>query len=320
MTTTCEDPWEAHYRAATARDRRFDGVFYVAVHTTGIYCRPSCPAVTPQRRNVDFYRSAAAAQQAGFRACLRCLPDATPGSPRWDVASDAAGRALALIEDGVVEREGVPGLAARLGYSERQLHRLLCAEYGAGPLALARSRRAQTARTLIEGTDLRLADVAHAAGFASLRQFNDTVREVYARTPTELRSRAAVRRGRGGDRGGDRGGAVAGALRVRVAVREPFAARDRHRFVVLHAVAGVEGRGEHWYERAVRLPHGPAVVRVDLSGATPGTVPATVRLSDVRDLAPALQRLRRLLDAEVDPATVDEALADDAAVAPLVRA
>lgn len=314
-----DEVFEARYRAVSGRDRRFDGVFYVGVRTTGIYCRPSCPAVTPRRRNVEFHRSAAAAQQAGFRACLRCLPDAVPGSPRWDVAFDAAGRALALIEDGVVERDGVPGLAARLGYSERQLHRLLRAEYGAGPLALARSRRAQTARTLIEGTTLRLGDVAHAAGFSSLRQFNDTVREVYARTPTELRAGAAARRAGGGSAApGD--APASGELRVRVAVREPFAARDLHHFLALHVVEGLEAAGEDWYERAVRLPHGPAVVRVDLSGATPGTVPASLRLSDVRDLAPALQRLRRLLDADADPATVDDGLAEDGALARLVRA
>lgn len=310
MVETGEELWEARYRAARGRDRRFDGVFYVAVSSTRIYCRPSCPAMTPQRRHVDFYRSAAAAQHAGYRACLRCLPDATPGSPRWDVDSDAAGRALALIEDGVVERAGVPGLAARLGYSERQLHRLLTREYGAGALALARSRRAQAARTLIEGSALRFADVAHAAGFSSLRQFNDTVREVYARTPSELRARA-------GRSGGER---VPGTLHARVAVREPFDAADLHRFLALHAVAGLEAVGEDWYERAVRLPHGPGVVRVDLSGRTPGQVPCTLWLADARDLAPATARARRLLDADCDPVAVEAALAEDDVLAPLVLA
>lgn len=301
--------FEARYRAVSGRDRRFDGVFYTAVRTTGIYCRPSCPAITPRRRNVAFYRSAAAAQQAGFRACLRCLPDATPGSPRWDVASDAAGRALALIDDGVVERDGVPGLARRLGYSERQLHRLLTGEYGAGPLALARSRRAQAARTLIEGTGLGFADVAHAAGFASLRQFNDTVREVYASTPRELRRRAEARTAP----------AAPGTLQLRLAVREPFAARDLHHFLAVHAVPGLESVDGWSYERALRLPHGPAVVRLDLSGATPGTVPCRLVLADVRDLAPATQRARRLLDADCDPLAVDAALAHDPALAPLTR-
>src|SRR5215218_4756705 len=137
---------ERCYRAVASRDARFDGWFFTAVHTTGIYCRPSCPARTPLARNVSFFTTAAAAQAAGFRACRRCRPDAAPGSPAW------------------------AGLAAHLGYSERQLHRLLVGELGVGPLSLARARRAQTARVLIETTDLPMADVAFAAGFASIRQ------------------------------------------------------------------------------------------------------------------------------------------------------
>ncbi len=139
-----------------SRDRRFDGVFYTAVRTTGIYCRPSCPARTPAFHNVTFHPSAASAQAAGYRACKRCLPDATPGSPDWDVAATAAGRAMRLIADGVVDREGVEGLARRVGYTPRHLTRLLTSELGAGPLALARARRAQTARVLVETTDLGL--------------------------------------------------------------------------------------------------------------------------------------------------------------------
>src|SRR5918998_988693 len=153
---------EACYRAVKSRDRRFDGVFYTGVTSTGIYCRPSCPAITPQRRNVPSPRTAAAAQAAGFRACKRCLPDATPGSPDWDVAADVAGRTMRLIADGLVDREGVDGLAARVGYTTRHLGRLLTQELGAGPLALARARRAQTARILIETTDMSFADTAFA--------------------------------------------------------------------------------------------------------------------------------------------------------------
>ncbi|MEY2959430.1 MAG: putative 3-methyladenine glycosylase, partial [Actinomycetota bacterium] len=167
------------YRAAQSRDARFDGWFFVAVRTTGIYCRPSCPAITPKRSNVEFHRTAAAAQGRGFRACKRCRPDATPGSPEWDLRGDAVARAVRSIADGVVDRDGVPGLARRLGYSERHLHRMLVAELGAGPLALARAQRAQTARLLVETTDLAFTDVAFAAGFGSVRQFNDTIREVY---------------------------------------------------------------------------------------------------------------------------------------------
>ncbi|WP_129782775.1 DNA-3-methyladenine glycosylase 2 family protein [Promicromonospora panici] len=177
------------YRAIAARDSRFDGQFYTAVRTTGIYCRPSCPARTPKAENVSFYLTSAAAHEAGFRACKRCLPEAAPGTPAWDLRRDLTGRAMRLVADGVVDREGVSGLATRLGYSERQLHRLLVSELGAGPLALARAQRAQTARALLVGTSLRLADVAFAAGFGSIRQFNDTVAEVFGATPSELRAR-----------------------------------------------------------------------------------------------------------------------------------
>src|SRR3954466_618870 len=183
MTASMHLDAEPSYRAVKSRDRRFDGVFFIAVRTTGIYCRPSCPARTPAYENVTFHPTAAAAQSAGYRACKRCLPDATPGSPDWDVAADAAGRTMRLIADGVVDREGVDGLAARIGYTPRHLTRLLTAELGAGPLALARARRAQTAGVGVETPDLSLSDVAFAAGFSSIRQFNDTVREVYAATP-----------------------------------------------------------------------------------------------------------------------------------------
>ena len=193
--------FEHRYRAVRGRDVRFDGWFYVAVTSTGIYCRPSCPAATPRRSNVRFYPTAAAAQYAGFRACKRCRPDAVPGSPEWDIRTDLVARAMRLIADGVVDRDGVSGLARRLGYTERHLNRLLAAEVGAGPLALARARRAHTARLLIETTDLPITEVAFAAGFASVRQFNDTIREVFAATPRELRRArgASDERRAGGD-------------------------------------------------------------------------------------------------------------------------
>src|SRR2546423_13838727 len=181
--------FERCYRAVESRDARFDGWFITAVKTTGIYCRPSCPTpVRPKRENVSFYPTAAAAQSAGFRACKRCRPDASPGSPEWNVRGDLVGRAMRLIADGIVDRDGVSGLARRLAVSERHLHRLLLSELGAGPLAIARAQRAQTARVLIETTDLPFTDVAFAAGFESIRQFNDPVREVFALTPTALRT------------------------------------------------------------------------------------------------------------------------------------
>ena len=194
---------EQRYQAAASKDARFDGVFFTAVRTTGIYCRPSCPAITPKRANVTFYPTAAAAQQAGYRACKRCRPDASPGSPEWNVRSDVAARAMRLIADGIVDRDGVPGLAARLGYSPRQVGRVLAAEVGAGPLALARAQRARTARVLVETTALAMGDIAFAAGFASIRQFNATMLEVYDTPPSVLRERARARRQR------PRGGAAA---------------------------------------------------------------------------------------------------------------
>ncbi|HEY9338369.1 MAG TPA: Ada metal-binding domain-containing protein, partial [Kribbella sp.] len=180
-------------RAVQSKDARFDGWFFTAVLTTRIYCRPSCPVVPPKVENMRFYPSAAAAQQAGFRACKRCRPDASPGSPEWNDRADLVARAMRLIGDGVVDRDGVPGLATQLGYSVRQVQRQLQAELGAGPLALARAQRAQTARLLIETSSLQMADVAFAAGFSSVRTFNETVQEVFALSPTELRSR--VKRG-----------------------------------------------------------------------------------------------------------------------------
>src|SRR5437763_14084966 len=205
--------FERCYRAVDSRDRRFDGWFVTAVTSTHIYCRPSCPAITPKRRNVRFYPSAAAAQRGGFRACRRCRPDAAPGSPEWDSRADVVGRAMRLIGDGVVDREGVPGLAGRLGYTQRHLHRMLTAELGAGPLALARAQRAQAARVLVETTDLGLAEIAFAAGFGSVRQFNDTILEIYGRPPSALRATS----GAGGD-----AGSGPGTLTLRLPYRAPL--------------------------------------------------------------------------------------------------
>lgn len=311
MTPTATLDAESCYRAVKARDRRFDGVFYTAVRTTGIYCRPSCPARTPALANVTFHPSAAAAQAAGYRACKRCLPDATPGSPDWDVAADAAGRAMRLIADGVVDREGVPGLAAHVGYTPRHLTRLLTAELGAGPLALARARRAQTARVLIETTDLTYADVAFAAGFSSVRQFNETIREVYAATPSDLRGR----------RGGGR--ATTGSVTMRLAVRTPYGGRAWLRFMTSRAVAGVEAVSDRWYARTLSLPHGAGAVRLELPDVDrPGDTAfatATFALDDLRDTAAAVERVRRMLDADCDPVAVAEAFAGDPVIGPLVR-
>jgi AraC family transcriptional regulator of adaptative response / DNA-3-methyladenine glycosylase II len=296
--------FERCYRAVDSRDPRFDGWFITAVRSTGIYCRPSCPASTPKRENVRFYPSAAAAQRGGFRACRRCRPDAAPGSPEWNVRADVVGRAMRLIADGVVDRDGVPGLGQRLGYTSRHLHRMLTQELGAGPLALARAQRAQTARILIESTDLGLAEIAFAAGFGSVRQFNDTLREVYAAAPSQLR--AAARR---------QPATTPGTVSLRLAYRAPLDAPALLGFLAARAIPGVEVADEQSYARALRLPHGAA--SVVLTPAS-GYVSATLRLTDVRDLAPAVARCRRLLDLDADPVAVDETLTGDPMLAPAV--
>ncbi|QSR31925.1 AraC family transcriptional regulator [Nocardioides sp. S5] len=314
MTPSGHLDTDACYRAVQSRDRRFDGVFYTAVRTTGIYCRPSCPARTPAVANVSFHATAASAHAAGYRACKRCLPDATPGSPEWDVAADVAGRAMRLIADGLVDREGVDGLARRVGYTPRHLGRLLSQELGATPLALARARRAQTARTLLETTDLAITDVAFAAGFASVRQFNETVREVYDASPSLLR----------GSRRTPRDGRASGSLAMRLAVRTPFAGRRLLDFLAYHLVPGVEVAAPGCYARTLDLPHGPGTVRLhldDLAGAGgTGFVEAEFWLADLRDTAAASERARRLLDADCDPGAVDAHLGADPVLGDLVRA
>jgi AraC family transcriptional regulator of adaptative response / DNA-3-methyladenine glycosylase II len=301
------DDFERCYEFMRSRDPRYDGFFFVGVTSTGIYCRPSCPARLPRRRNVRLFGSAAAAQEAGLRACKRCEPDAAPGSPAWNRRADVAGRAFRLIADGIVDREGVPGLAARLGFSERQLNRILMAEVGAGPVALARAQRAQTARTLIESTDLPFAQVALAAGFRSVRQFNDTVRAVYARTPTELRART----------GGRRSGAAPGTVELRLPCREPFDGEALVAFLAARAVAGVESVTGLTYRRTLSLDRGRALV--ELSPERAG-VSCRLRLDDLGDLTAAVARCRRLLDLDADPAAVAGRLGSDSVLGPLVRA
>lgn len=305
MDTVLSDR-ERCYRAVRSRDSRFDGMFYTAVRTTGIYCRPSCPAVTPKQVNVTFFQTAAAAHEAGYRACRRCRPDTTPGSPQWNVRADVVGRAMRLIRDGVVEDDGVGGLAQRLGYSERHVTRLLREELGAGPLALARGNRAQAARVLIETTTLGLADVAFAAGFASVRQFNDTIRQVYASTPSQLRRSRNPARVDG-----------SGRLDLRLAVRQPFDAAGLLRFLEARAVPGVERVQDGTYARVLRLRHGIGVVALR---PTPDHVACALELEDLRDTASSVQRCRALLDLDADPVAIQEVLTADPLLAPVVGA
>ena len=321
---------EQRYQAAVSKDARFDGVFFTAVTSTGIYCRPSCPAITPKRVHMRFYRSAAAAQEAGFRACKRCRPDASPGSPEWNIRADVVGRAMRLIADGVVDRDGVAGLAARLGYEQRQVRRLVTAELGAGPLAIARAQRAQTARVLTETTTLPLSEIAFAAGFASIRQFNATIQEVFAVTPTQLRET----RGRRGTIPRSRRAALAapgtdplapGLIRLRLPYRVPVDLDRMFGFLAARAIPGVEAVEDGRYRRTLTLPNGTGIMSVGPgTGAgrsgDPGYIDCELQLEDLRDLTAAVQRCRRLLDLDADPEAVTGFLGDDPVIGPLARA
>jgi AraC family transcriptional regulator, regulatory protein of adaptative response / DNA-3-methyladenine glycosylase II len=299
------DDFERCYRLIQSRDRRYDGLFYSAVTTTRVYCRPSCPARMPKRENTRFYATAAAAQAAGFRACKRCRPDAAPGAPTWNWRADTATRAVRLIAEGVVDRDGVAGLARRLGFSERHLRRLLVDEVGTGPVALARARRAQTARLLIESTALTFSEVAVAAGFRSVRQFNEAIRAVFAFTPSELRRRSA---------GGVR---TFGTVEFRLSVREPFDGNALLRFLGERAVPGVEEVDGRTYRRALGLAYGGGVVELTPERDAVGSV---LHLDDLRDLGSAIARCRRLLDLDADPFAINDTLGDEIVIGPLVRA
>lgn len=297
------DDFDRCYRAVQSRDTRFDGWFVTAVRTTGIYCRPSCPARTPRPDNVTFHPSAAAAQRAGFRSCKRCRPDASPGSPEWNVRGDLVARAMRLIADGVVDRGGVRALADRLGYTTRQIERVLQAELGAGPLALARAQRAQTARVLIESTGLPMGEIAYAAGFSSIRQFNDTLRSVFGCPPSQLRRSTSA--------------PGTGTVALRLPVRQPFDYRSLFGHLAATSLPGCEEVRAGAFRRTLTLPHGTGVVAL-----TPHTdhVHAVLRLQDFRDVTVATARCRRLLDLDADPQPVHDVLVGDARLASLVRA
>jgi AraC family transcriptional regulator of adaptative response / DNA-3-methyladenine glycosylase II len=316
-----DDPvFAERYRAMQARDARFDGQFITGVHSTGIYCRPSCPAVAPKPSNVSFYLTAAAAHEAGLRACKRCLPDAVPGSPEWDLRDDLAARAMRLIADGVVERDGVPGLAARLGYTPRHLTRVLTAELGAGPLALSRAHRAQTARVLLTSTELPAADVAFASGFGSIRQFNETLRSVYERSPLELRASARRRGTTPTARVADTADTHdTGVVRLRLPARPPFDAAGVFAWLATRSLDEVEQAGHDHYARTLRLPAGPAIVRFRPGGdADAPTIDVEARLASLADLPPLVARVRRLFDLDADAVAIDAALATDPRLAPSV--
>ncbi|MCI1017528.1 DNA-3-methyladenine glycosylase 2 family protein [Microbacterium sp. C5A9] len=297
--------FDERYRAISARDTRFDGQFVTAVRSTGIYCRPSCPARTPKPQNVTFYPTSAAAHEAGYRACKRCLPEAAPGSPAWDLRSDVAARAMRLIASGVVEREGVSGLALRLGYSTRHLTRLLSTELGAGPLALARAHRAHTARMLLVGTDMPISDIAFSAGFASIRQCNDTIREVFGLTPGELRARRRTP-----------ASAVPGAIDLVLPYRGPLDADGVFQWMAARAVSGVEEATATSFSRHLRMAGGPAWFEVSQDAAA--RLHLRARVAQLGDLAPLVSTARRIFDLDADPLAVDQALSAHPELAPLV--
>lgn len=339
------------YRAVSGRDPRYDGRLYLGVTSTGVYCRPSCPARTPRPDNCRYYRSAAAAVAAGFRACRRCRPDALPGSREWDARADLAAQAVRAIASGVVDEVGVEGLAERLHVSARHLQRVVVAEMGAGPAQIARSRRAQLARHLLDETSLPMADVAFAAGFASVRQFNDVMRATFGAAPRALRTRrraaaaqpgpagrdAPAARRVGGTRPAATGGRPGGAsdvpparspvdaahLTLHLRHRPPYDARAWFAHVERRAVPGLEvadaSGGAFTVRRLVPAAHGPAVATVRL--ADDGSrVDLDLGLASLGDLAAVVGRVRRWLDLDADPALVAAVLAEDDALAPLVAA
>ncbi len=284
----------ACYEAISRRDRRFDGHFYTAVTTTGIFCRPSCPARTPRSSNVRFFTHAAAASEAGFRPCRRCRPELAPGHPEWNRRADLAGRAMALIEQGVVDREGVTGLAERLAVSERHLRRELTAAVGAGPVQLARTRRLWLARVLLDQTNLAVTDVAFAAGFGSVRQFNDAFRQAFDATPSSLRRRP------------DAAAAGATELTIDLPARGPARWGDLLRFLSARAVDGLEEVTDATFRRGV--PGG----RVELSGQPDDDgIRLRCHLDRLDRVAELVPLIRRLADLDTDRSEVGDHLRGD---------
>jgi len=296
---------ESCYRVVSSRDGRWDGRLFLGVVTTGVYCRPSCPARTPLQRNCRYYATSAAAVAAGFRACRRCRPDALPGTRDDDVRADLASRALRLVGDGAVDDDGVAGLASRLHVSERHLHRVLVAEVGVGPLRLALSRRAQVARLLIEQSDLTMSDIAFAAGFASVRQFNDVMRAEFGGPPSTLRTR-----GRDADRSPVRDGP---GLTLRLRCREPYAVGPVWDYLTARLIPGAETRDGEALVRTVRSRSGAATVRVH--PPSDGTVRVDLGPTALDDLGLLVARVRRWLDLDADPQAVDGVLGADPGLA-----
>lgn len=296
----------ACYRAISTRDARFDGRLFVGVKTTGIYCRPICPARTPKFENVSFYASAAAAQEAGLRPCLRCRPETSPDLAFWRGTSNTVSRALALIEAGGLDEADVEGLANRLGVGARQLRRLFHQHVGASPVAVAQTRRVLLAKQLIHETQLPMAEVALASGFQSVRRFNETFLQMFGRSPATLRRiRDKTRR-------------EAGSLSVRLAYRPPYDWDAMLAFLRARAIPGVETVSENVYRRTIAI--GEASGMIEVAPADKNRVDVSVRFPDMAALPQIIARVRRVFDLAADPDMIGEHLSLDPVLAPLVAA
>jgi AraC family transcriptional regulator of adaptative response / DNA-3-methyladenine glycosylase II len=292
------------YRAIEARDPRFDGRFFIAVRTTGIYCRPICPAPTPKAKNVVFYPCAAAAEEAGFRPCLRCRPETAPGTPAWNGTSAVVARAMRLIESGALDGGDAAGLAARLGLGERQLRRLFVQHLGAAPAQIARSRRVHFARRLLDETDLAVTQIALASGFGSIRQFNDAFRATFHASPTELRAKR-------------RHAPATGELTVRLPYRPPLPWQTMLAFLAGRATPGVEAVDDGVYRRTVRIGDEPAAIEARPDPAASQVV-LRVHAGDHARLIDVVERVRRVFDLAADPLRICTHLRRDARLRPVV--
>ena len=295
----------ACYRAISTRDARFDGRLFVGVRTTGVYCRPICPARTPKLENVSFYPSAAAAQEAGLRPCLRCRPEASPELAVWRGTSNTVSRALALIEAGGLDEADVEGLANRLGVGARQLRRLFRQHVGASPIAVAQTRRVLLAKQLIHETALPMAEVALASGFNSVRRFNETFLEMFGRSP------ATLRHARGGQR-------EPGELSVRLAYRPPYDWDAMLAFLAARAIPGVETVTGSTYRRTIAIGGHSGVVSV--APADKNRINVSVRFPNIAALPQVIARVRRVFDLAADPDAIGAHLSLDPVLAPLVSA
>lgn len=292
---------EACYRAVLTRDARFDGRFFGCVKTTGIYCRPVCPARTPRRENMTFVLSAAAAEEAGFRACLRCRPETAPDMGAWRGTSNTVSRALALIEAGALDEGSLEQLAERLGVGERHLRRLFRQHLGAAPISVAQTRRVLLAKALIHQTDLTMAQVALASGFGSVRRFNETFQALYDRPPSALRRR--------GERMGD------GGVRLSLPYRPPY---DWDAMLVALSARGDTVEGLRWSRSLKDAIDGAEGLVSVLPGAA-GRVDVCVEVDDLRAVPGVLARVRRVFDLATDPEAIGRDLSADPALAPLIR-